>query len=73
MTTLFRDLWSLRPGVVYLNHGSFGPSPRAVIANRQEWIERLECEPMDFFVRQMGIWNRLASDWETLLARAERT
>lgn len=48
-----RDHWSLRPGVVYLNHGSFGPSPRAVIANRQEWIERLESEPMDFFVRQM--------------------
>ena len=53
MTTIPRDLWSLRPGVVYLNHGSFGPSPRAVIANRQEWIERLESEPMDFFVRQM--------------------
>src|SRR5262249_25022007 len=26
----FRDLWALRPGVTYLNHGSFGPSPRAV-------------------------------------------
>ena len=50
---LFRDLWSLRPGVCYLNHGSFGPSPKAVIANRQDWIARLESEPMDFFVRQM--------------------
>ncbi len=49
----YRDLWSLRPGVTYLNHGSFGPSPRAVTANRQEWIERLESEPMDFFVRTM--------------------
>jgi len=49
----FRDLWSIRPGVTYLNHGSFGPSPRPVIAARQEWIERLEAEPMDFFVRQM--------------------
>jgi isopenicillin-N epimerase len=52
-TFSFRDLWALRPGVAYLNHGSFGPSPRSVIAARQEWIERLECEPMDFFVRQM--------------------
>jgi len=51
--TTFRDLWSLRPGVTYLNHGSFGPSPKAVTANRQQWIERLESEPMDFFVRQM--------------------
>ncbi len=49
----FRNLWSIRPGVTYLNHGSFGPSPRSVIAARQEWIERLESEPMDFFVRQM--------------------
>lgn len=49
----YKDLWSLRPGVTYLNHGSFGPSPKSVTANRQEWIERLESEPMDFFVRQM--------------------
>ncbi len=49
----WRDQWTLRPGVTYLNHGSFGPSPRPVIAARQEWIERLESEPMDFFIRQM--------------------
>jgi len=51
--SIYRDLWSLRPGVTYLNHGSFGPSPKAVTTNRQEWIERLESQPMDFFVRQM--------------------
>lgn len=44
--------WSLRPGVTYLNHGSFGPSPRSVIAARNAWTERLESEPMDFFLRQ---------------------
>lgn len=49
----YRNQWSLRPGVTYLNHGSFGPSPRAVIAARNEWSERLESEPMDFFLRQM--------------------
>src|SRR5262245_51069609 len=48
-----RSLWTLRPGVTYLNHGSFGPSPRSVIAARQIWIEWLESEPMDFFVRQL--------------------
>ena len=47
------DLWSLRPGVTYLNHGSFGPPPKSVSAARLEWIARLESEPMDFFVRQM--------------------
>jgi len=48
-----RGEWSLRPGVAYLNHGSFGPSPRRVIAAREEWSRRLEAEPMDFFVRTM--------------------
>lgn len=45
--------WDLRPGVTYLNHGSFGPSPKPVLAARQEWTARLEAEPMDFYVRQM--------------------
>jgi isopenicillin-N epimerase len=49
----FREIWALRPGVTYLNHGSFGPPPRPVTAARREWIERLDSEPMDFFVRQL--------------------
>ncbi len=49
----FRQLWTLQPGLTYLNHGSFGPSPKAVMASRQEWIERLESNPVDFFVRRL--------------------
>jgi isopenicillin-N epimerase len=49
----FRPLWSIRDGVTYLNHGSFGPSPRTVLAARQHWLEQLESEPMDFFVRRL--------------------
>jgi len=48
-----RGQWTLRGGVSYLNHGSFGPSPRPVLAARQAWIERLESEPMDFLVREL--------------------
>lgn len=48
-----RELWALAPDVVYLNHGSFGPAPRVVLAERQRWFERLEANPMDFFVRQL--------------------
>ncbi len=48
-----RQEWDLRPGVTYLNHGSFGPSPKSVIAAREQWSRRLEAEPMDFFVREM--------------------
>ena len=47
------DEWSFPDGVTYLNHGSFGPSPRCVREARQAWSERLEQQPMDFFLRQM--------------------
>lgn len=48
----FRSQWSLRPDVVYLNHGSFGPSPRSVIEARRQWIDRLESDPVDFLMRE---------------------
>lgn len=49
----FRELWSLRPGVTFLNHGSFGPSPRAVQDDRDRWSREIESEPMDWFVRKL--------------------
>lgn len=49
----WRGAWSLRPGVTFLNHGSFGLVPFDVQAARQEWQWRLYENPMDFFVRQM--------------------
>lgn len=52
-TADIRHAWNLRRGVTYLNHGSFGPAPRPVLAARQAWFERLESEPMDFLVRHM--------------------
>ncbi|MCH7990155.1 MAG: aminotransferase class V-fold PLP-dependent enzyme [Planctomycetes bacterium] len=48
-----RSAWSLPDDVTYLNHGSFGPSPRVVQEANRDWSARLESEPMDFFVRQM--------------------
>ncbi len=45
--------WDLRPDVIYLNHGSFGPSPRVVIEERCRWYRELEAEPMDFFTRRL--------------------
>lgn len=49
----WREAWAIRPDVLYFNHGSFGASPRHVIAAREEWTRRLESDPMDFFVRQL--------------------
>ena len=45
--------WSFSEGVTYLNHGSFGPSPRSVREARHAWTEKLERQPMDFYLRQM--------------------
>ena len=44
--------WELRSDTLYLNHGSFGPPPRAVKAARAQWQQRLDEQPMDFLVRQ---------------------
>ncbi|HSG70671.1 MAG TPA: aminotransferase class V-fold PLP-dependent enzyme, partial [Planctomycetaceae bacterium] len=56
-----RSDWTLNDGVTYLNHGSFGPSPKSVQAVRQQWTERLEAQPMRFFVREMEqhLWDAL--------------
>jgi isopenicillin-N epimerase len=44
--------WQFRPGITYLNHGSFGPSPRPVFDAQIEWQRRLRSNPMDFYVRE---------------------
>ncbi len=43
-----RDLFLLRPDVVFLNHGSFGACPKAVFAEYQRLQLELEREPVDF-------------------------
>lgn len=48
-----RSAWSLPDDVCYLNHGSFGPSPRVVQDARNRWSAELERQPMDFFLRRM--------------------
>src|SRR5689334_4365035 len=50
--TDYRSHWQLRPGTIYLNHGSFGPPPLPVRADRAHWQARLDAQPMDFFVRE---------------------
>ncbi|QDU95096.1 aminotransferase class V-fold PLP-dependent enzyme [Lignipirellula cremea] len=49
----WQERWRLRPGVNFLNHGSFGPSPDVVRQAQSEWTELLESQPMDFFVRTL--------------------
>jgi isopenicillin-N epimerase len=48
----WRNAWSLREDVVYLNHGSFGPAPNVVQAEQQRFAALCQSQPMDFFVRR---------------------
>lgn len=62
MNTLFTNGWNhtqaraammLRPDVVNLNTGSFGPLPKVVFERVTELRRRLAAEPMDFLLREM--------------------
>lgn len=46
------ELWSLPDQVTYLNHGSFGPSPLPVREAFARWTDRLEQNPMGFFLHE---------------------
>lgn len=45
--------WTLSPDVVFLNHGSFGATPRVVLDRQAELRARLESEPVRFMMREL--------------------
>jgi len=48
-----RHLWLLEPDLVFLNHGSFGACPRAVLAVQASLREQLERQPIRFFIDEL--------------------
>ena len=49
-----KSLFLLDPEVVFLNHGSFGATPRPVFAAYQQWQRRLENQPVRFFIDEIA-------------------
>lgn len=62
-----RRLFQLEDGSIYLNHGSYGATPRAVTAAQRRWQDRLEAEPSRFMDREFRPGLRVAA--ERLAAR----
>lgn len=45
--------WTLDPDITFLNHGSFGATPRVVLEAQNEFRAQMEREPVRFFVREL--------------------
>ena len=48
-----KEYFHLDPAVVFLNHGSFGASPKPVFEAYQNWQLRLEHQPVLFLGREL--------------------
>jgi len=48
-----KEHWLLDPSVTYLNHGSFGATPKVVLAKQDEFRRRMEQEPVRFLIREL--------------------
>ncbi|MCK4871251.1 MAG: aminotransferase class V-fold PLP-dependent enzyme [Phycisphaerales bacterium] len=48
-----RERWLLDPSCTFLNHGSFGACLKAVLDVQQSWQQRLERQPVRFFVHEL--------------------
>jgi len=55
-----KPLFLLAPDVTFLNHGSFGATPRPVFENYQDWQRRLENQPVLYLDRELQEHFRIA-------------
>src|SRR5215208_4355756 len=45
--------WLLEPDITFLNHGSFGATPKPVLAAQDAFRAQMEREPVRFMVREL--------------------
>ncbi len=43
-----KELWPLEPDMIFLNHGSYGAAPHAVLDAQADWRRQLEAQPCQF-------------------------
>ena len=48
-----RRLWGLEEGMVFLNHGAYGATPRELFERQNEWRLRMEAQPPRFFMNEL--------------------
>lgn len=49
----FRSHWTLDPSITFLNHGSFGATPKPVLEKQNLIRAQMEREPVRFFAREL--------------------
>ncbi|MGV3486386.1 MAG: aminotransferase class V-fold PLP-dependent enzyme [Planctomycetaceae bacterium] len=54
-----RHHWQLDPTLVYFNHGSFGATPRVVLAEQRRLQDALECDPIEFLAPERSLEPKL--------------
>ena len=47
-TDVTKSLWTLETDMVFLNHGSYGATPKEILSEQQKWRDRLESQPCRF-------------------------
>ncbi|MCX7736875.1 MAG: aminotransferase class V-fold PLP-dependent enzyme [Candidatus Kapabacteria bacterium] len=71
-----KQLWYLDENITFLNHGSFGATPKTVLEAVTKWQIELEKEPVEFFlnryfdlIRQLaeGLGKILGSDGDSIV------
>ena len=59
MSMNFLEHWQLDPSIDFLNHGSFGATPKTVLKAQRDWIDALERDPIRFLAPERELIPKL--------------